>query len=61
MKIQSDFAILDVKRGRVSLKKKVAKEGAIEVVIYGSVVGTWGYDDGVSQEFEVVVDRVDVG
>ncbi len=65
MKLQSKFALLDVKRGRVGLRKKLVKAGAegalIPVVIYGRIVRCWGADDGVSQEFEVEVDSVEVG
>jgi hypothetical protein len=63
MKLQSGFAILDVKRGRVALKKavrKLPKKGGIKVIIHGHIDVIWGNDDGESQEFAVQVDKVEV-
>ena len=67
MKLQSNFALLDVMRGRVQLNNMIDKTGGhdlpapIPVVIHGFIVGRWGHDDGISQEFSVDVSRVDVG
>ncbi len=64
MKLQSDFAILDVKRGRVGLLKQLEKAGgsaSVPVTIVGRITFPHGSDDGVSQEFSVDVDRVTVG
>ncbi|MEE8608956.1 MAG: hypothetical protein V3S55_15235 [Nitrospiraceae bacterium] len=62
-RIQSDFALLDVKQGRAGLNKKF-KNGAegdpLPIVIHGSIVGVWGSDDGISQEFTVKVDKVKI-
>lgn len=60
MKLQSNFALLDVKRGRVGLRKKLEKGALVPVIIYGRVTHIWGNDDGESQEFEVEVDSVEV-
>lgn len=72
MRIQSRFAILDVKRGRKQLRKYFEDRGhsyrspvinsdeRIPVVIYGVIDGPWGRDDGESQEFEIEVDRVEI-
>ncbi len=60
MRLQSDYAILDVKRGRGVLLKQVAEKGPVRVVIYGTVEGGFGHDDGTSREFNVDVDRVEV-
>ncbi len=66
MKIQSDFAILDVKRGRVALLKacnKIDPEGiycTIPVTITGYITGPWGNDDGTSREFVVQVECAEV-
>jgi hypothetical protein len=67
MKLQSDFALLDVKHGRVGLLKKVGTGGdlpenpnTVPVIIHGHIDYAWGDDDGVSREFAVIVDRVDV-
>jgi hypothetical protein len=66
-KIKSDFAILDVKAGRRVLAKHFAarpltgdcpQELRIPVLIYGHIVGVWGRDDGISQEFHVDVSKI---
>ena len=63
--VSSDFAILDVKRGKRALSKcmpagsaRIAKQDRIPVVIYGFISHQWGGDDGVSIEFGVDVERV---
>lgn len=62
MRLQSKFAILDVMRGRVGLLKRLKPSDAkpVEVVIHGRIEDEFGSDDGVSQEFNVIVDRVEV-
>ena len=57
MKLESGFALLDVKRGRVGLRKAINKK-PVRVVIYGEIKCSWGNEDGESQEFEVLVDKV---
>lgn len=68
--ISSDFAILDVKKGRKKLKKHFdgrphmgvcPEELRIPVVIRGYIDGVNGRDDGTSQEFTVIVERLSVG
>lgn len=68
MKITSDFAILDVKKGRKKLLKRFESrprmgpcpaELKLPVTITGYIVGVWGDDDGISREFEVEVTEVD--
>ncbi len=73
MKLQSGFAILDVKRGRKALREACRKTLAIPcskrdkmairipIVIKGFIIGEHGNDDGVSQEFTVGVSHVKVG
>jgi hypothetical protein len=58
-KINSGFALLDVKSGRKGLAKEVKKR-KIPVVIKGFIVSEWGHDDGVSIEFEVEVKEVKI-
>lgn len=67
MKIQSDFALLDVKTGRGALNKHFAKRPRlgecppamrIPVTITGYIDDVWGGDDGTSREFSVVVQSV---
>lgn len=69
IKLQSDFALLDVKRGRKKLLKLIGFAGSylggpkrkpIPVIIHGEITGAWGYYDGISQEFEVIVKKVEV-
>lgn len=65
MKIKSTFAILDVTTGRAALNKHLAQKDRskaipIPVVIYGTIEDVHGGFDGVSQEFQVFVDRVEV-
>lgn len=70
MKITSGFAILDVKKNRKRLEKKVlglgnprcgANINGIPVLVTGFIVHAFGKDDGESQEFEVDVRSVTVG
>lgn len=59
--LQSDFAILDVKHGRIGLGKHLdANQGHVPVVITGWITRVRGNDDGVSQEFTVEVDKVEI-
>lgn len=66
MKLQSDFALLDVKHGRRQIDKLIDRHGSnhdladpIPVTIHGYITGRHGSDDGTSQEFTVRVDRVE--
>ena len=68
-KITSDFAILDVKRGRQKLSEHFAarprmgacpKELRIPVVIHGYLDCQHGNDDGTSTEFAVTVTNLEV-
>lgn len=67
MKLQSDFALLDVKHGRKGLAKmmppgsqSLPKEKRIPVVIRGYISHRHGADDGTSIEFGVDVTSVEV-
>ncbi len=60
MKITSNFALLDVKRGRVGLLKKTATH-LIPVTIKGFIDDRFGGDDGTSIEFCVDVKKVVLG
>ena len=68
MKLKSDFALLDVMHGRKQLAKKMPSgsqrlptEHQIPVVITGRITHRHGGDDGISIEFGVEVDHVEVG
>ncbi|BCJ91823.1 hypothetical protein IZ6_25580 [Terrihabitans soli] len=70
MKIESNFAILDVKAGRDELKAHIGfddrrpslpAKNPIPVTITGVIDGVWGEDDGISREFSVKVDEVKLG
>lgn len=56
--IDSDFALLDIKRGRKKIAKRLEKSGPIEVLILGTIDRAWGNDDGTSIEFEMTVKSV---
>lgn len=67
MDIGSDFAILDIKKGRKKLAKHFASTPAfgpcpeelrIPVTIRGYIGDVWGNDDGTSQEFNVTVEKL---
>ena len=62
MKLQSDFAVLDVKLGRKLLRHSLKKNGpgSVSVIIHGTIEEEHGGDDGVSQEFGINVTRVEV-
>lgn len=69
MILVSNFAILDVKRGRQGLLKTVGGHGTkyprtgnrVPVTITGFIDGSWGKDDGTSREFTVHVTGVETG
>lgn len=55
--ISSTFGLLDVKRGRAALVRRLA-DGPIPVTIQAFITKDWGRDDGVSMEFELEVTSV---
>jgi hypothetical protein len=62
VKITSDFAILDVKKGRKALLKSVGNhKHKVPVIIWGFIVGGWSGDDNTSIEFEVDVVSLKTG
>lgn len=70
MKLKSNFAILDVLTGRQKLLKIVGSRWLasapitnkkVPVVIHGFVTEAHGDDDGTSREFEVMVNKIEVG
>jgi hypothetical protein len=54
---QSDFAILDVKKGRRALENRL-NEKAVHVLVEMIIEYVHGHDDGVSQEFSCQVKSV---
>ncbi len=60
MRLQSGFAILDVKGGRKSLAERLKRGELVGVVIHGTIDSAHGSDDGESQEFTVDVTKVEV-
>lgn len=61
MKLKSDFALLDVTKGRAALANHLLTKGdPVPVTIKANIVSRWGNDDGTSIEFELAVDSVTV-
>ena len=67
--IKSRVAILDVEKGRKALLKHFKRrpslgecppEMRVPVIIHGYVDGPYGGDDGVSIEFTVIVEKVEL-
>lgn len=57
--IDSSFALLDVKKGRKALLRRIKNgETKIPVTIHGYIVKDWSGDDGTSIEFEIDVRAV---
>lgn len=50
-KIDSEYCIIDVTRGRMALKRYLAKNGPVRVQILVDLTEPFGRDDGVSIEF----------
>jgi len=59
---KSDFMLLDVKRGRRALARKIAAGGKVDVWIKATIEGASGVgrDDGTSIEFAATVRTVKV-
>jgi hypothetical protein len=57
----SDFAILDVKRGRATMRRFVEDRKLVPVTITGYVDAVHSRDDGTSQEFSITVTDLVVG
>lgn len=53
--LDSDLALLDIKKGRNKIRKRVEKGEVIPVVITGYIDTVWSHNDGFSQEFAVCV------
>ncbi len=57
--LESDYALLDVRRGRGKLAKRVSSKAAdikrVPVTIKGYINRVFGHDDGYSQEFKIEV------
>lgn len=62
MRIASEFAMIDVKKGRRELARAV-RDGQVRipVTLVGFITGPYGQDDGMSIEFEVDVKKVELG
>jgi hypothetical protein len=62
MKLTSNFALLDVKQGRKTLRKVVGRHThKVPVTVQAFIVGEWSDDDGVSIEYELDVQSVTLG
>jgi hypothetical protein len=58
--LDSDYAILDVKKGRAALARRLEKGEKVKVTIVGTIDYQSGNDDGTSIEFSVSVASVEV-
>ena len=64
-RFKSDYAMLDITKGRTVLSRAVGgtSDGngtRIPVKITGYIDGVFGQDDGTSQEFNVIVTKLEV-
>lgn len=57
-KFKSTYAILDVQQGRNALRKFLAANAGLPVVIHAIITDPYGHDDGTSIEFNVEVVKV---
>lgn len=60
MKVKSGLVIVDVTSGRKKLQREIKKGKKFKFEIIGTCDNPWGNDDGISQEFEVLVDKIHV-
>lgn len=58
--LNSEFALVDVKKGRRKLAKRVLAGERIPVIFRGFIVSQWSQDDGTSIEFEIEVNSATV-
>jgi len=58
--ISSDFAIVDIKKGRNALAKYLRENARLSVVIHATLTEPYGNDDGVSIEFNADVTKIEV-
>ena len=61
-KLENEFGLLDIKKGRQAFYKYFQKKDAkpIKVTIQAEIVSAWSGDDGVSREFELAIKTVKV-
>ena len=62
IKIDSGFAIIDVKKGRKALKHYVESRYGqrVKVHLEGYIDQVHGNDDGISQEFQMIVETIGI-
>ena len=60
MKFSSDFALLDVTKGRHKLATHLKKHGPVKVLIEAEIEYPFGHDDGTSIEFVCKVNRLEI-
>lgn len=54
-RISSQYAIIDVMRGRKALARHLEREGPMRVMIEAEITDPFGGDDGTSIEFNATV------
>jgi hypothetical protein len=60
LKIKSEFALLDVLGSGASLQRALTKRGGVPVTIKGRITAIWGSHDGTSQEYQMLVQSIEV-
>lgn len=58
--IKSEYAIIDVMKGRHKLEKHLLKRGPVRVMIEATLTCPYGSDDGTSIEFNANVHKIEV-
>jgi hypothetical protein len=60
-RLQCEFAVLDIKNGRVILEEYTNNsQNEVEVIVTGRITGPHSRDDGISTEFLLDVDKIQV-
>ena len=61
LNLGSEYAFLDINEGREELRRHLAAGRVVPIIIRGVIDAEGSSDDGVSQEFDVHVEALEVG
>ena len=61
LNLGSEYAFLDIKEGREELRRHLAAGRVVPIIIRGVIDAEGSGDDGISQEFDVHVEALEVG